>query len=207
LRWLLRRSTCFNSQQKQNLRAFNSASSALVPTPLKGAKMTEMPLTIRAGVFSNEDDAVRAVEQLLSAGFTAKEITVICSDKDVERRFERFHHQDRAGEHTPEAAMTGGLMGATLGGLTAIGLVASGGTALLAAGGFVALGGIAGSLMGAFMTRGIEKELANYYDQAVVQGNILVAAERPDGTAGGSLVEAARILEANGANAVALPSG
>lgn len=169
--------------------------------------MVERPRTIRAGVFSVEEDAVRAVRQLLDAGFTSEEVTVICSDEKVEHRFEQFHHQDRAGEHTPEAAMTGGLMGATLGGLTAIGLVASGGTALLAAGGFVAFGGIAGSLIGAFMTRGIEKELANYYDQAVVQGNILVAAERKDEHAAASLDEAARILEANGAQAVALPSG
>lgn len=167
----------------------------------------ETPRTIRAGVFAAEEDAVRAVRQLMAAGFTSEEVTVICSDKNVEHRFERFHHQDRAGEHTPEAAMTGGLMGATLGGLTAIGLVASGGTALLAAGGFVAFGGIAGSLIGAFMTRGIEKELADYYDQAVVQGNILVAAERKEDPTGTALAEAARILEANGAQAVALPSG
>ena len=169
--------------------------------------MVETPRTIRAGVFTNEDDAARAVRELIAAGFSSEEVTVICSDKNVERRFERFHHQDQAGDHTPEAAMTGGLMGATLGGLTAIGLVASGGTALLAAGGFVAFGGIAGSLIGAFMTRGMEKELADYYDQAVVQGNILVAAERKDENAGASLAEAARILEANGAHAVALPSG
>lgn len=165
------------------------------------------PRTIRAGVFSSEDDAERAVRALLAAGFSSQEITVICSDQNVEKRFARFHHQDRAGEHTPEAAMTGGLMGAALGGLTAIGLVASGGTALLAAGGFAAFGGIAGSLIGAFMTRGLEKELANYYDQAVVQGNILVAAERETDPTGAALAEASRILEANGAHAVALPSG
>ena len=169
--------------------------------------MVENPRTIRAGVFTNEDDALRAVRDLLGAGFTVEEVTVICSDKNVERRFEQFHHQDRAGEHTPEAAMTGGLMGATLGGLTAIGLVASGGTALLAAGGFAIFGGVAGSLIGAFVTRGLEKELADYYDQAVVQGSILVAAERKDDASGASLSEAARILEANGAQAVALPSG
>jgi len=169
--------------------------------------MVETPRTIRAGVFSNEDDAFRAVRDLLAAGFTVEEVTVICSDRNVEKRFEAFHHQDKAGEHTPEAAMTGGLMGATLGGLAAVGLVATGGVALIAAGGFAAFGGIAGSLIGAFMTRGMEKELADYYDQAVVQGNILVAAERKEDSSGASLAEAARILEANGAHAVALPSG
>jgi hypothetical protein len=167
----------------------------------------ELPRTIRAGVFTNTQDAEQAVRQLLAEGFTSEQITVICSDKNVESHFERFHHQDRAGEHTPEAAMTGGLLGATLGGVTAIGLVATGGVALVAAGGLAAFGGIAGSLIGALMTRGMEKELANYYDQAVVQGNILVAAERKEDQAGPTLEQAAQILEANGAQAVALPSG
>jgi hypothetical protein len=167
----------------------------------------ENPRTIRAGVFEREEDAERAVRAILQAGFTSQQITVVSSDKRVERHFERFHHQDRAGEHTPEAAMTGGLLGAALGGLTAIGLVATGGTALIAAGGFAVFGGVAGSLIGALLTRGMEKELANYYDQAVIQGNILVAAERPEGASGPTLEEAAAILEAHGANAVALPSG
>jgi hypothetical protein len=170
--------------------------------------MVQMPRTIRAGVFNDEGAAFHAVRDLLAAGFTAEQVTVICSDQNVEKRFEAFHHQDKAGEHTPEAAMTGGLLGAALGGLTAIGMVASGGVALIAAGGFAAFGGIAGSLIGALMTRGMEKELADYYDQAVVQGNILVAAERKEEDAvGPSLDDAARILEANGAQAVALPSG
>ena len=38
-------------------------------------------------------------------------------------------------------------------------------------------GALVGGLVGAMTTRGIEKEIANYYDQAVVQGKILVAAE------------------------------
>jgi outer membrane lipoprotein SlyB len=169
--------------------------------------MVENPRTIRAGVFTSEDDAVRAVRSLMAAGFTPDQVTVISSDNDIERRFKRFHHQDRAGENTPEAAMTGGLMGATLGGLSAIGLVATGGTALIAAGGLALFGGIAGSLIGALVTRGMEKELADYYDQAVVQGNILVAAEQKDPSGVPSLADAARILEECGAQAVALPSG
>jgi hypothetical protein len=56
------------------------------------------------------------------------------------------------------------------------------------------------------MTRGIDKEVANYYDQAVVQGKVLVAVETstPDE---GRLGRAAKILAAAGAEPVALPEG
>ena len=37
--------------------------------------------------------------------------------------------------------------------------------------------GLVGGLVGAMMTRGFEHELANHYDQAVVEGKILVAAQ------------------------------
>jgi hypothetical protein len=62
------------------------------------------------------------------------------------------------------------------------------------------------------MTRGVEKELANYYQQAVVQGEILVAAEAPQAGGGDlgpqpSLEAAARILSNAGAKPLELPEG
>ena len=38
-------------------------------------------------------------------------------------------------------------------------------------------GGVAGGLVGAMMTRGVEKEMANFYNQEVTAGKILVGAE------------------------------
>lgn len=165
--------------------------------------------TFEAGVFSNVDDAKRAVSGLLQAGFTREHITVLCSDETKERYFHEFEHQDPAGTHTPAAAVVGGTIGAMLGGVTVLAsAVVTGSIALVAAGPITAwAGGVAGGLVGAMMTRGIEKELANYYQQAVFDGMILVAAEDHGPDHPTTLAKAAQILADAGAKPVALPEG
>jgi hypothetical protein len=165
--------------------------------------------TFEAGVFPDIDDARRAVDGLLKAGFSRDHITVLCSDETKERYFREFEHQDPAGTHTPTAAAVGGTIGAALGGLTVIAsAVATGSMALWAAGPITAwAGGVAGGLVGAMMTRGIEKELANYYQQAVVKGHILVAAEDHSPERQASLARAASILAEAGAMPLELPEG
>ena len=165
--------------------------------------------TFEVGVFSTVDEARRAVNELLKAGFSKEQITVVCSDETKERYFREFEHQDPAGTHTPTAAIVGGTIGAALGGLTVVAsAVATGSLALWAAGPITAwAGGVAGGLVGAMMTRGVEKELANYYQQAIVDGQILVAAEDHEADNRASLSRAAQVLAAAGAKPVALPEG
>jgi hypothetical protein len=149
------------------------------------------------------------VQNLLAAGFTKEHITVVCSDETKEKYFHDYEHQEPAGTFAPKAAVLGGTIGAALGGLSVIAsAVATGSLALYAAGPITAwAGGVAGGLVGAMMTRGVEKELANYYQQAVVQGLILVAAEDhgPDHQA--RLSQAAKILSEAGAKPLELPEG
>jgi hypothetical protein len=132
---------------------------------------------VEVGIFTSIADADRAVHRLLELGFTKEEITVICSDETKERFFREFEHEDPAGTHTPATAAAGSAIGAVLGGFAAlVGAAATGGIALIAAGGIAAWGGaVAGGLIGAMMSRGVEGELANYYNQAVSAGKILVA--------------------------------
>lgn len=169
---------------------------------------TKSQQTIQAGVFSTLSGADRAVEQLLAAGFTKEEVTVVCSDKVAEAHFKPFEHQEPAGSHTPAAAATGGAIGAALGGLAALAGAATGGLAFLAAGG-IALwaGGMVGGLVGAMMTRGVERELANFYNQAVSEGKILVAAENHREDEPQRLALARRILSDAGAEPMTLPEG
>jgi hypothetical protein len=165
--------------------------------------------TFEAGVFSDIDDARRAVQGLLAAGFTTEHISVLCSDETKELYFKEFEHQDPAGTHTSKAAVVGGTIGAAVGGLAVIAsAVATGSLALWAAGPISAwAGGVTGGLVGAMMTRGIEKELANYYQQAVLDGQILVAAEDHGPDREASLVRAAQVLAKAGAQPVELPEG
>jgi len=70
---------------------------------------------IRAAVFDSILSADGAVRELLAAGFTKEQITVVCSDEHKERFFREFEHQDPAGTNTVESAVIGGAVGATLG--------------------------------------------------------------------------------------------
>jgi hypothetical protein len=161
-----------------------------------------------AGVFTTVDDARRAVYGLLNAGFTPEHITVICSDETKEQYFREFEHQEPAGTYTTKAAVAGGTIGATLGGLSTLAVASAAGTlALWAVGPLVGAGLVAGSLVGAMMTRGVEKELANFYQQAVVEGRILIAAEHSGRHHKERLQEAARVLKEAGAQPLPMREG
>jgi hypothetical protein len=166
----------------------------------------QLDLPIRVGVFSTVREADHAVHGLLNLGYTSDQITVVCSEEWKAAHFREYHHEDPAGAHTGKAAAVGGAIGAVLGGMTAvIGTVATGGIGLLAAGGASAwAGGIVGGLIGAMMTRGVERELADYYDQAVVRGKILVAAEDRNPAGQARLQQAALVLEEAGAEPLSL---
>jgi hypothetical protein len=134
---------------------------------------------------------------------------VVTSDQAKEAEFPNVDHQEPAGTYTPGAALAGGVIGATLGGLAAVaGAAATGGTALLVTGGIAAwAGGVAGGLVGAMMTRGVEPEVANYYDQAVTEGKILVAAEDETPNQARTLAAAEAVFAATGAEPLPLPKG
>jgi hypothetical protein len=164
---------------------------------------------LEVGVFDFVDDARRAVQGLLDAGFTPQQITVVCSDETKERNFREFEHQEPAGTFTPGATIAGATIGALLGGLTVVAsAIVTGGLALWAAGPITAwAGGVAGGLVGAMMTRGVEKELANFYQQAVISGQILVAAEDHGPNHSQRMATAAKILADAGAQPLPMEEG
>jgi len=167
-------------------------------------------------VFSSPERADRALHALRGDGFLPQELFVITSHSAAREYFSRYARQDPAGEHTPEAAVAGGAMGAAVGavGTTAAGaaLAAAGGSlggiALTLAGGPIAwTGAIVGGFVGAMLTRGIEKEAANYYDQSVAAGKILIGVEVHGDAAEPRLAAAERLLAAHGAEPIPLPEG
>jgi len=166
--------------------------------------------TLRFGVFSTVAAADKAVANLQAAGFTHDEISVMTSDKGREAHFREFVDEKPAGTHTPAAAATGSVLGAMVGGLAAIaGMVTTGGLAVLAVGGLAAwTGGVVGGLVGAMMTRGVEKEMADYYDQSLTAGKILVGVDldgQNDAEARSRLATAEQIIADAGAEPRAMP--
>ena len=164
---------------------------------------------IRAGVFAQVEGARRAVNALLAAGFAPEQITVVCSDEIKERHFKRFEHQRPAGQNAPAAAAAGGSIGAAVGGLATAALgVAVGGPAFAVLGGAgLITGGLVGSFIGAMLTRGMEKEAANFYDQAVQSGKLLVVVEDHRDDSSVRLMQAERVLAEAGAEPMPLMDG
>jgi hypothetical protein len=163
---------------------------------------------VRVGVFNTVGEADLAVRLLLGAGFTKEKISVVCSDEMKERHFSEFRHDEPAGTKTPKTAAAGGIAGGIAGGLVGVATVATGmPEAILLEGLFAGAGATFGTFVGAMMSRGMEREVANYYDQALRRGQLLVAAEvDPDGDET-MLDRAERVFEDVGARAESLPAG
>jgi hypothetical protein len=170
---------------------------------------TKADLPVRVGIFKTVAGADRAIRGLLQRGFAREQLSVICSDEHKERLFRSLPHPDIPGSNTVEGIATGGVVGAAIGGLAlAATAVATGGAMLLTVGPLLVAGGaLAGSFTGAMATRGFEKEVANYYDQAVRRGDILVGVEYEGDDAPARLAEAERVFAEAGAEPVPLVEG
>ena len=169
-------------------------------------------MPVRVGIFSSLAQADRAVERLLRDGFPRESITVISpSSPRTGQASQAVPHADPAGSHTATAATSGSVIGAALGGMIALtGITATGGLPLLVVGPLVAgaaAGAMTGGFIGAMVTRGFEKEVANFYDQAVQNGKILVSVEDESEDGDARLRRAEGIFESAGAEPIALPEG
>ena len=133
------------------------------------------------GIFPTEDAAERAVDQLVSAGFSNSDISALLPDNETTRAFAHEKHT-KAPEGTTTGAATGGVVGGTLGLLAGIGALAIPGVGpLIAAGPIVAAlagagaGGAVGGLLGALVGMGIPEYEAKRFEGAVKDGGTLVS--------------------------------
>ncbi len=162
--------------------------------------------TMRVGVFNDVAEAERAVSGLVQAGFRREQISVLCSDAAKEQHFRNYQHEEPAGSHTVEAAAVGGVTGGLLGGLVSLGVTTAAGLSIVAAGpSFLVGGAVIGGLIGAMQTRGHEGALADFYDQSLSHGKLLVAAEADGPQASERLQQAEQIFRDAGAAPVSLP--
>lgn len=164
---------------------------------------------VRAAIFTSAKAADRAVHQLLDADFRKDQISVMCADKEVDEHFEAFHHDEDVTKSDQPHILKSGAVGAALGGLVSLaGVVTTGGFGILAVGPILG-GGVAGTLAGLFVGRGVENEVARFYEQEVTQGNILVAVDLVDDPEqqAAQLARAERIFQSCGAKAIPLDEG
>ncbi len=131
------------------------------------------------GLFNTRASAELAVEQLVNAGFSRDDVSILMSDATRGREF-AITEDTKAPEGAATGAAVGGVLGAIAASLIAVGIIALPGIGLVAAGPIIAAlagagaGGAAGGLIGALAGAGIPEHEAKFYSEELSKGGILV---------------------------------
>jgi hypothetical protein len=134
------------------------------------------------GIYSSVAQAERAVDTLVTAGFSSSDISVLLPDHRGTKDF--AHEKDtKAPEGTTTGVTAGGVIGGTLGILAGIGALAIPGFGpFIAAGPIMAglaglgVGGAVGGLIGALVGMGIPEYEAKRYEGRLKTGGVLLSA-------------------------------
>jgi hypothetical protein len=161
---------------------------------LKENPMQERPC--RVGFFRSKAKAERAVRDLLNAGFSEKELAVICPQDGKAQVAPDLPRAEPPGAHGAEALVEGGAIGAAIGGIAlAATALATGGAALLPAIPVLVGGGaIAGGFSSLILSDGYGKGVGEYFFDAIHQGKVVVGVEVEGEDSTIRLPEAQRIL-------------
>jgi hypothetical protein len=146
-------------------------------------------------LFDDIRQAEKAVQELVQAGFSSEDVSILANDVKNEslaadEPVEDESAADGAGIGAGIGAVVGGLGGLLVGlgalALPGIGPVIAAGplaaalTGLAGAGAGAVAGGVAGGLLGALVEMGVPEENAHYYAEGVRRGSTLVILRAPD---------------------------
>ena len=133
------------------------------------------------GIYQNKLQAERTLEDLLSAGFTNDDVSVLLPDNKGSKDF-AHEKGTKAPEGAAAGVTTGGAIGGTLGLLAGIGVLAIPGVGpFIAAGPIMAAlaglgaGGAVGGLIGALVGMGIPEYEAKRYEGHINAGGVLLS--------------------------------
>src|SRR5277367_4861926 len=133
------------------------------------------------GIYQNEKQTERAVEDLLAAGFSNDNISVLLPDNEGTRDF-AHDKGTKAPEGTAAGVTTGGVIGGALGLLAGIGVLAIPGIGVFIAAGPImsalaglGVGGTVGGVIGALVGMGIPEYEAKRYEGHIKAGGILLS--------------------------------
>ena len=133
------------------------------------------------GLYPGVERAERAVDQLVNAGFSNADVSVLMADTQGSKDF-AHEKQTKAPEGTTTGAAAGGTIGGTLGLLAGIGALAIPGVGPFIAAGPImgalaglGVGGAVGGLVGALVGMGIPEYEAKRYEGRVKNGAVLLS--------------------------------
>jgi uncharacterized membrane protein len=153
------------------------------------------------GTYDNIQTAYAVANDLISAGYSRNDISVVANDANNEYA----SHVDVERVDTADDVATGAGIGAAIGGLGGL-LVGLGALAIpgvgpvIAAGPLLAaltgagVGAVTGGIVGALVDMGIPDEDAHIYSEGLRRGHVLVVAQVPDASANA----VTRIMERTG---------
>src|ERR1700674_590195 len=154
------------------------------------------------GIYQNAKQAERTVDDLLGAGFSSDDISVLLPDNKGTRDF-AHDKSTKAPEGTAAGVTTGGVIGGTLGLLAGIGVLAIPGVGpFIAAGPIMSalaglgVGGAVGGLIGALVGMGIPEYEAKRYEGRIKEGGILLSVHCDTA---GEITRAKELLKQTGA--------
>src|ERR1700681_2534457 len=134
------------------------------------------------GIYHTRKQAERSVDDLLAAGFSNDDISVLLPDNQGSKDF-AHEKNTKAPEGTTAGVTTGGAIGGTLGLLAGIGALAIPGVGpFIAAGPIMSalaglgVGGAVGGLIGALVGMGIPEYEAKRYEGRIKEGGVLLSA-------------------------------
>lgn len=143
--------------------------------------MTDNKQTAVFGLYASVDRAERAVDELVTAGFSNDDVSVLMADTQGSKDF-AHEKQTKAPEGTTTGVAAGGTIGGTLGLLAGIGALAIPGVGPFIAAGPImgalaglGVGGAVGGLVGALVGMGIPEYEAKRYEGRVKDGGVLLS--------------------------------
>ena len=133
------------------------------------------------GIYKSSIAAERAVDRLLSAGFSNNDISVLLPDNQSSKEF-AHEKNTKVPEGTTTGVTAGGVIGGTLGLLAGIGSLAIPGVGPFIAAGPImgalaglGVGGAVGGIIGALVGMGIPEYEAKRYEGRVKDGGVLLS--------------------------------
>ena len=137
--------------------------------------------TAAFGIYSSNAAAERAVDQLIAAGFSNQDVSVLMADRQGSKDF-AAEKNTKAPEGATTGVGVGGAVGGTLGLLAGIGALAIPGVGPLIAAGPImgalaglGVGGTVGGVVGALIGLGIPEYEAKRYEGLLRKGSLLLS--------------------------------
>ncbi|MFL6429228.1 MAG: general stress protein [Acidobacteriaceae bacterium] len=159
--------------------------------------------TAAFGIYSTTSAAERAVDELIAAGFSNQDVSVLMADRQGSKDF-AAEKNTKAPEGATTGGVVGGAVGGTLGLLAGIGALAIPGVGPLIAAGPImgtlaglGTGGVVGGLVGALVGLGIPEYEAKRYEGRVKDGGVLLSVHCDSSD---EVSRAKEILKATGAD-------